>query len=80
MPRTVWISLRLEPLVDLLAQPEHEHVDDVGARVEAVIPDVRQDHRLRHHPAGIAHQVFEQRELARTELDVVALPGGARAT
>ena len=51
--------------VDLLAQPEHEHVDDVGLRIEAVIPDVRQDHRLRHHPAGVAHQVFEQRELAR---------------
>src|SRR4051812_14115924 len=66
----------LEALVDLLAKPEHEHVHDIRTRIEAVIPDVRQDHRLRHHPAGISHQIFEQRELARAQLDVVPLPGG----
>src|SRR4051812_25200704 len=68
--------LGLEALVDLLAQPEHEHVHDIRSRIEAVIPDVRQDHRLRHHPAGVAHQVFEQRELTCAQLDVVPLPCG----
>ena len=72
MPRTVWIILWSKSLVDLLAQAVDEHVDDVGARVEAVVPDVRQDHRLRHHAAGVAHQVFEQRELARPQRSMLA--------
>ena len=67
MPRTVWIILLLEALVHLLAQPVHEHVHDVRPRVEAVVPHVRQDHRLRDDAAGVAHQVLEQRELARPE-------------
>src|SRR5712692_5850274 len=59
----------LERPIDLLAQAADEHVDHVGLRVEAVVPDVRQDHRLRDDVAGIAHQVLEQRELARAEID-----------
>src|SRR5918993_5623548 len=39
---------RIEPAIDLLAQPEHGHVHDVAARIEVVTPHVRQDHRLRH--------------------------------
>src|SRR5439155_1468100 len=40
-------QLFLERPIDLLAQPAHQHVDDVGLRVEVVLPHVRQDHRLR---------------------------------
>src|SRR5688572_25692689 len=60
-------QLLIEALVDLLAQPEHQHIDDVGPRIEAVVPHVREDHRLRHDPPGVAHQVFEQRKLTRAE-------------
>ena len=45
------------------------HVDDVGLRVEMIVPDMFQQHRAGHHMAGVAHQVFEQLELARQQLD-----------
>src|SRR5688572_14152934 len=71
-------SCRLDQCVvgiDLAAQPVNEHVDDVRLRIETVIPNVLQDHRLGDNPARIAHQVFEQGELARLELDfLVATP------
>src|SRR5437016_4966181 len=68
-------QLGLERLVDLLAQPADEHVDDVRLRIEVVLPHVREDHRLRDDTAGVAHQVFEERELARADVDDLA---GAR--
>ena len=37
--------------------------------IEVVAPHVGQDRRLRDDPAGVAQQVFEQRELARAQLD-----------
>src|SRR3979411_731932 len=55
-------QLRLERPVDLVAQPAHEHIDDVGLRIEVVVPDLRQNHCARNDMAGVAHQVFEQRE------------------
>src|SRR5215510_16418205 len=66
-------QLLRERFVDLVAQSAHQHVDDVGLRIEAVVPDVRQDHRLRDDAAGVAHQVFEQREFARAEIDRFAI-------
>src|SRR5579864_368914 len=54
----------VERLVDLVTQPAHQHVHDVGLRVEVVRPDVREDHGLGDHLAGVAHEVFEERELA----------------
>src|SRR6188474_918857 len=62
-------QLRLEALVELVAEAIDEHVHCVGAGVEAVVPDVRDDHRLRDHLAGVAHQELEQCELARAEID-----------
>src|SRR2546423_3031149 len=62
-------QLLVEAPIDLLAQAAHEHVDDVGLGIEAVIPHVRQDHRLRDDLAHIAHQILEQRELARPQVD-----------
>src|SRR5258706_14174511 len=59
-------QLFLERPIDLLAQTAHQDIDDVGLRIEAVIPDVRQDHRLRDDLAGVAHEIFEQGELAGT--------------
>src|SRR5262245_30420249 len=62
-------------LVDLAAQPADVALDDVGLRIEMKIPDVLQKHGPRHHATGVAHQVLEQLELARLEVDARA---GAR--
>ena len=45
------------------------HVDHVGLRVEVIVPDAFQQHGARHHLAGMAHQVFEQPEFARLQVD-----------
>ena len=62
-------ELLFEWAIDLLAQPADQHVDDVGLGIEVLLPDMREDHRLRHDAACVAHQVFEERKLARPELD-----------
>src|SRR6188768_414488 len=62
-------QLGLECPVDLLSQAVDQDVDRVGTRVEAVVPDVRHDHRLRQDLARMTHKVLEQRELARPKLD-----------
>src|SRR5256885_846638 len=62
-------QLFLERPIDLLAQAAHEHVDDVRLRIEAVLPDVREDHRLRDDFAGVAHQVLQKGELPRPQID-----------
>ena len=69
---------RLALGVDLAAQPADVDVDDVGARVEAVVPDAFEQHGAGDDPALAAHQVFEHLELARQELDAaLAAAGGA---
>ena len=49
-----------------------EHVDEVRLRVEPEIPDVFEDHRFRDGTARVAQQQFEQRKLARLQLDGLA--------
>ena len=71
-------ELPLERLVDLVAQPAHEHVDDVGLRVKAVLPHVGQDHGLRDDLARVPEQVLEQGEFLVREVDLpVTAAGGA---
>src|SRR6476660_1160171 len=70
-------QLLLERPIDLLAQPADQDVDDVGLRIEVVLPDVRQDHRLRDDAADVAHEILEQRELARPQIDRLAAAGDA---
>ena len=53
--------------VDFLPQLAHVHVDDIGLRVEMVIPHVFQQHGARDHLVGVAHQVGEQLEFARLQ-------------
>src|SRR5688500_11630374 len=53
--------------IDLAAQPVDEHIDDVRLRIETVIPNVLQDHRLGDDAARVAHEIFEQGEFARLE-------------
>src|SRR3954447_24951107 len=54
----------VESLVDLGAQARDVYVNDVGLRIEVVIPDVLQQHGAGHDLAGMLHQIFEQAELA----------------
>src|SRR6185312_80690 len=59
--------------IDLAAHAMHEHVDDVRLRVEAVIKNVLQDHRLRHDAIGVAHEIFEQCKFAGLQFDFFAV-------
>src|SRR5436190_15594794 len=70
-------QLLLEWTIDFVAQPAHEYIHDVGLRIEVIGPHMRQDHRLRDDPAGIPHQILEQRELARTQVEHGAAAGYA---
>ena len=46
---------------------------DVGLWIEMELPNLLEQHGASHHTAGVAHQIFEQAELARLQLDL--LPG-----
>src|SRR6478752_2906061 len=60
-------------LTELGPQPCDGDVDDVAARVERVPPDLAEELLARAHRSGAAHEVLEQQELARTQLDVPAV-------
>jgi hypothetical protein len=55
--------------VDLAAQAADVHVDDVGAGIEVVAPDLLEDHRAREHVARVAHEGFEQAEFDRQQFE-----------
>src|SRR6185437_1223649 len=65
---------RLRPagLFDAFAHPADMHVDQVGARVEVVAPDFLEQHGAGDHLAGIADQEFQQLELGRPQVDLLA--------
>src|SRR5436305_11323811 len=62
----------VETLVDLGSEPRDMDVDDVGLRVEMIVPDILEQHRAGDDVAGIAHQIFKQLEFARLERDRLA--------
>jgi hypothetical protein len=55
--------------VDLFAEALDIDVDEVGAGIEVVVPDVFADLDATEDAAGGAHEVFEEGELAGGELD-----------
>src|SRR5215475_8815297 len=59
-------------VVDLAADPSDIDVDDVGGGVEVEIPYVLQQHGARDDLALVAHEIFEDLEFPRQELDVAA--------
>ena len=69
-PRIVCSSGVSKPLSILRAQPRDMHVDDIGLRIEMIVPDVLEQHGARHHLAGMSHQIFEQAEFARLQIDL----------
>jgi len=72
-------QLGLEVAVDLLTQARHEDVHHVGARIEVVAPDVREDHRLGEHASLVTKQILEQLVLTRAQVDRPSIPLGASA-
>src|SRR5258708_38958619 len=58
--------------VDFLAQFADMNVDDVGLRIEVIVPDALEKHGARHDLIGMAHQVLEHLKLPRLQLH--ALP------
>src|SRR5580765_1622633 len=47
------------------AQTMDEHVHDIRLRIEAVIKNVLENHRLGHRTVRMAHEILQQRVLAR---------------
>src|SRR5258708_14481007 len=61
-----------ETLIDLRAQPRDVHVDDVGLRVEMVIPHVLEQHGASDDLTRVLHEILEQAELSRPQHDLLA--------
>src|SRR3954466_6154914 len=57
---------------DLLPELGHEIVDRARGRRSVVTPDLVEDLLTRDHLTGVRHQVPEQVELARGEVDALA--------
>src|SRR2546423_4212577 len=63
--------------IDPAAEMTDVHLDDVGVAVEALVPDVLDDLRLRAHVAPLAHQILQQRELAGGQRGLAVPPPAA---
>src|SRR2546423_6610088 len=68
-----WIGLGI---VDLAADTSDIDVDDVGRGIEMQVPDMLEQHRARDHAAFVAHEIFEQLELARQQRNLAAAATG----
>src|SRR5690606_18234361 len=55
--------------VKLLAQSADVLVDDVCLWIEAVVPDLLEQHRACHHASFMTHEIFEYAKFAISEVD-----------
>src|ERR1700729_1549044 len=62
-------QLLRKTFVDFGAKPVHQHIDNVGLRIETEVPDVFQNHCLGDWASSMTQQQFEQSEFARLELN-----------
>jgi hypothetical protein len=58
--------------VDFRPQTRDMHVDHVRLRIEMIIPDVFEQHLARHRLTGIPHEVLEQAEFTRLQIELFA--------
>src|SRR2546423_3063206 len=63
--------------VQLVAQPAHVDLDDVGVALEVVVPHMAQDVLLGHDLALVPQEEFEQRDLPGRQLDLGIAPEDA---
>src|SRR5690348_2580 len=61
-----------EALVELSPKPADVDVDDVGAGVEMIVPDLLEKHCPGHDPSLVACKIFEQQIFARLEVELLA--------
>src|SRR5215471_4067443 len=59
-----------EVLVYFVPQPANQHVHDVRLRIETVVPDVFENHGFGNDSTRVAHEVFEQREFSRLQIQL----------
>src|SRR5262249_49964910 len=64
-----------EALVDLRTQTRDMDVDDVGLRIEMIIPDILKKHGARHDLPRMPHQILEQTKLARLQGNIASGAG-----
>src|ERR1700710_2732781 len=62
----------LEPFLELAPEPADMDVDDVGAGIEMIVPDLLEQHRPSDDAAFVAGEIFEQPIFARLEVDHLA--------
>src|SRR5678815_1552283 len=55
--------------VDLLAKMVDHHVYDVRPGIKVIPPSVLGDQRPAHHAPGVTHEILEDGELLRREVD-----------
>src|SRR5271155_846437 len=55
--------------IELAAQVADLDVDDVGLRHELEIPHILEQHRSGHDLAGAPHEIFQQGEFPRQQID-----------
>src|ERR1700730_15989018 len=60
-------QFRLETLVHLRAQAAEVRFDDVGSRIEVILPDILEQHRAGDSAVLIAHEIFENAKFARLQ-------------
>jgi len=51
------------------------YIDQICGAIKGQIPDVLDDHRSGYPPAGVAHEIFQQRKLLRCQLDPTVSTG-----
>jgi len=76
MPLVGLNQLLRKVAIYLATQGVDRHIDYVGQALERGVPDVLQDHGAGHRTVYVAHQVFEQQEFFRAQIDGLAEPGG----
>src|SRR5271156_6299606 len=59
--------------IELAAQVADLDVDDIGLRHEIEIPYILEQHRPGHDQARAAHEILEQFEFSRQQIDELAL-------
>src|SRR5437016_378756 len=61
-----------EPVLELAAQAADVDVDNVGARIEVIVPYLLEEHGAGDHPPFVAGEIFEQEIFARLEIELPA--------
>src|SRR3954470_19273907 len=62
-----------EAVVELAAEAADVDVDDVGAGIEMIVPNLLEKHGPGDHAPLVAGEIFEQQIFARLEVELLAV-------